>query len=54
MAEVGDVVFYYKLRHTANQQEPLVLVELALYHQCIGGTNTVPPLVMEVQTGSTN
>jgi hypothetical protein len=33
---------------------PLVLVEQALYHQCNGGTNTVPPLVMELQTGSTN
>jgi hypothetical protein len=25
-----------------------------VYHQCNGGTNTVPPLVMEMQTGSTN
>jgi hypothetical protein len=25
-----------------------------IYHQCNGGTNTVPPLVMEMQTGSTN
>ncbi len=24
------------------------------HHQCNGGTNTVPPLVMEMQTGSTN
>jgi hypothetical protein len=30
------------------------MVEQALYHQCNGGTNTVPPLVMEMQTGSTN
>jgi hypothetical protein len=29
------------------------MVEPALYHQCNGGTNTVPPLVMEMQTGST-
>ncbi len=32
----------------------LVLVELALYHQCIGGTGMLPPLVMEMQTCSTN
>jgi hypothetical protein len=30
------------------------MVEQALYNQCNGGTNTVPPLVMEMQTGSTN
>jgi hypothetical protein len=30
------------------------MVEQALYHQCNGGTNTVPPLVMEMQSGSTN
>jgi hypothetical protein len=30
------------------------MVEQALYHQCNGGTNTVPPLVIEMQTGSTN
>jgi hypothetical protein len=33
---------------------PLVLVELALYHQSNGGTEMFPPLVMEMQTGSTN
>jgi hypothetical protein len=31
-----------------------VLVEQALYHQCIGSTVTVPPLVMEMETASTN
>jgi hypothetical protein len=30
------------------------MVEQALYHQCFGGNNTVPPLVMEIKTGSTN
>jgi hypothetical protein len=30
------------------------MVEQALYHQSNGGTDTVPPLVMEMQTGSTN
>jgi hypothetical protein len=30
------------------------MVEQALYHQCNGGTNTGPPLVMEIETGSTN
>ena len=30
------------------------MVEQALYHQCTGGTVPVPPLVMEMQTGSTN
>jgi hypothetical protein len=30
------------------------MVEQALFHQCNGGTNTVPPLVMEKQTDSTN
>jgi hypothetical protein len=29
-------------------------VEQALYHQRNGGTNTVPPLVMEMQTDRTN
>jgi hypothetical protein len=29
-------------------------VELAMHHQCIGGTLPVPPLFMEMQTGSTN
>ncbi len=33
---------------------PWLMVEQALYHQCNGGTNTIPPLVMEMQTGSTN
>ncbi len=33
---------------------PRLKVEQALYHQCKGGTNTVPPLVMEMQTGSTS
>jgi hypothetical protein len=29
-------------------------VELALYYQCtVGGTDMFPPLVMEMQTGST-
>jgi hypothetical protein len=30
------------------------MVEQALYHQCIGLTVPVPPLVMEMQTDSTN
>jgi hypothetical protein len=30
------------------------MVEQALYHQRIGDTVPVPPLVMEMQTGSTN
>ncbi len=25
-----------------------------MYQQCNGGTNAVPPIVMEMQTGSTN
>jgi hypothetical protein len=32
---------------------PLLLVEMALYHQCIGGIDMFPSLVMEMQTGST-
>ncbi len=33
---------------------PLVLVELALYHQCIRVTDIFPPLVVQMHTGSTN
>ncbi len=33
---------------------PWLMVEQALYHQCNDGTNTVPPLVMGMQSGSTN
>jgi len=32
----------------------MTMVEQPLYHQCNGGTNTGPPLVMELETGSTN
>jgi len=32
----------------------LVLVKLALFHQCIDGTDMFPPTVLEMQTGSTN
>ncbi len=30
------------------------MVEQTLYNQRNGGTNTIPPLVMEMQTRSTN
>jgi hypothetical protein len=33
---------------------PLVLVELALYHECIRVTDMFPPLVVQMHTGSTN
>jgi hypothetical protein len=32
----------------------ILYVAITMYHQCNGGTNTVLPLVMEMQTGSTN
>jgi hypothetical protein len=33
---------------------PGLMVEKALYHQCNGEPKTVPPLFMEMKTGSTN
>jgi hypothetical protein len=33
---------------------PIVLLKLAMFHQCIGGTGNFSPIVIEMQTGSTN
>jgi hypothetical protein len=30
-----------------------VFSTITMYHQCNSGTNNVPPLVMEIQTGNT-
>ncbi len=38
---------------TVTTVPPYVLVELALYHQCIGGTDMFKPMIMEMLTGST-